>query len=193
MAYYVNNEVLRQTIAKYNANNIYDKFEWIPPYVRKMTNAYQKGKLTKEEYDDTMQFIKKKIDTRNKVLDEYKKMDAQARVVFNDDLNRTREELCGYFRKISVGRANTLAIYKKVPDYEEVKDILTDTLIDMMDKCSRYDTDRGTSCFSYMTTTAENAIKQGINRYKERKARFVSGLDYFDNLDSPDYDYDDLD
>lgn len=183
MAYYINNEVLRKTIEYYNNHNVYDDFDWIPKYIEKLTNKYKTEKMTKEQYEINSNFINKKIKMRDELLERYKNMSESEKTEFNKKLDHYRSELCAHFTKISVGRANSMYLHKSIQDTEEVKDILTDTLISMINYCSRYDTDRGTSCFAYMTQIATNAIKQGINSYRTRTDKFITGLDFYENLD----------
>lgn len=194
MAYYIKNELLRECIATYNANNIYDKLDWVPKYVDKFQKQYDSGKITRAEYDMTMAFIKKKLETRKRVLEEYDAMTPAEKIMFERKLNDTKTELYGYFNKIVVGRANSMYIHKDpLLDSDDIRDIVTDSIIALFNYCSRYDTDRGTSCFCYMTECATNAIKGGINEAKNRKTFMVTGCDYLDNLEAGSNDQDEYD
>lgn len=194
MAYYINNDVLRNCIATYNANNIHDKLEWVPKYVEKFQKQFDKGKISKEEYDVILAFIKKKLDTRREVLDKYQAMTPAEKICFEKELDATKTELYGYFNKIVVGRANSLYIHKDPAlDPDEVRDIITDSIITLFNYSNRYDTDRGTSTFCYFTEVATNAIKGGINAVKARKEVLVTGFDFLDNMESGSNEQDDYD
>lgn len=196
MAYYINNEVLRNCIAQYNATNIYDKLEWVPKYVKKFDKQFSMGKITKEEHDKIAAFIKKKMETRTETFRKYDAMTDAEKIAFEHELEHTKTELYGYFQKIAKGRANSMYIQKDPNlDVEERNDIIVDAIIAMFQYCSRYDTDRGTSTFCYMTEIATNSIRANINRIKRRKNILVTGCDFIDNMDgdvkSDDFDLED--
>lgn len=194
MAYYIKNDVLRNCIATYNANNIYDKLEWVPKYVEKFEKQFKTGKITQAEFDVIMAFIKKKLKTRADVLARYNAMTPAEKIVFERELDATKTELYGYFNKIVVGRANSMYIHKDPKlTQDEVRDIITDSIITLMNYCSRYDTDRGTSTFCYMTEVATNAIRGGINDVKERKDFIVTGYDFIENMKESSNEQDDYD
>ncbi len=193
MAYYIKNEVLRDCIAKYNATNIYDKLEWVPKYIDKYNKQLAKQKISKADYDVVMEFIKKKLQTRKEILDKYYSMTDSEKLAFERELNSTKTELYGYFTKIVKGRANSMYIQKdKALDFEERNDIITDAIVALFHYCSRYDTDRGTSTFCYMTEVATNSIRASINAIKKRKTILVTGCDFIENMDG-NSELDDLD
>ena len=57
MAKYVDNASLKEVINLYNKLNIADKGDWCPSYLQRQEKKYQLGKITKEQFELSKQFI----------------------------------------------------------------------------------------------------------------------------------------
>lgn len=183
---YVNNDELRNLIREYNDNNIHDDLAWCTDYLKKFTRQLELGKIDQEKYDTTVAFIAKKRKKHDEVLARYKEMSDSEKIQFEDNLTFVRDTLFKHFTKIINGRINSLRIRKTIGDPSEIEDMVSNALIALFSYINRYDADRSTSAFSYVTQCAHNSVIQDLNSYNARKQKFVSGLDFFDNINTID-------
>ena len=67
MAKYLEKQHLRDLIVEYNLTNLEDDGSWLDDYLKRETTKYNKGKMSKEEYDAKVSFVnQRKIDTKAK-------------------------------------------------------------------------------------------------------------------------------
>lgn len=183
---YVNNEELRNLIREYNNNNIYDDLEWCANYIKKLNRQLELGKIDEEKHKLAISFINRKRETRDRLMKRYRTMSDSEKIQFEDNLTFVRDTLFKHFTKIINGRINSLRIRKTISDPSEVEDMVSNALIALFSYINRYDADRSTSAFAYVTQIAHNSVIQDLNSYNARKQKFVSGLDFFDNINTID-------
>lgn len=185
MAYYVNNNVLKACIEKYNMHNLADTLDWVPRFLEKKNRDFTKGEIDKETLQSFVDFVARRQQEQAQIIQAYDAMTPEQKICFNDDFDNTKAELSVYFNKIVVGIANTMHLYKDFGlSKDECDDIVLDALLDMFKYCSRFDTKRGTSAFCYMTQMAKNSIKGFKNAVLEEKNIIVTGIDFIDNMEA---------
>ena len=194
MSYYVKNSVLKDCIARYNLHNLADTLDWIPRFLSKKTRDFNKGEITKEELDNFVDFCARRQQERAKMLSEYDAMTPEQKIKFQDEFDAIKAELSKYFNKITVGIANSMYIHKNYGlNAEECHDIIIDSVISLFSYCTRFDTAKGTSAFSYITQTAKNAIKGFRNEILKEKQIIVTGIDFIDNMEAGSNTQDEMD
>lgn len=185
MAYYVNNDVLKQCIETYNLHNLADTLDWIPKYIEKKTREYERGNITKEELDNFINFCARRQQNRAQITKEYDAMTPEQKIKFDENFSNIKAELYTYFNKITVGIANSMGLHTNYSfSRDECHDIIIDTIINLFQYCSRFDTKKGTSAFCYITQMAKNAIKGYRDELITNKTMFITGLDFMDNMES---------
>jgi DNA-directed RNA polymerase specialized sigma24 family protein len=71
-------------------------------------------------------------------------------------------------------------------NYDDINDIVQDAFITVMTYINRYNDEQATSAFAYVTQLATNSILFSLNEIKEREEKMVTGLDFFENLNTLD-------
>jgi hypothetical protein len=189
MAKYVDNTSLKEVINLYNKLNIADKGDWCPSYLQRQEKKYQLGKITKEQFELSKQFIQNKVKNIEALQEKYTNFTEDERRKFNIEFERIKNDLYENIIKIVNGRINSFKIRKNYP-VEDVEDITQDALICVLNYINRFDESRGTSAFSYVTELATNSIVLSLKKLNERSARFVNGLEFFENINTVDNPYD---
>ena len=107
---------------------------------------------------------------------------------FRLDLDKLKNEMCEYFLKIINGRINSFRLRSSgaLKNHEDINDIVQDAFIAVMTYINRYNDERATSAFAYVTQLATNSILFSLNEIKEREQKMVTGLDFYDNLNTID-------
>lgn len=184
MADYVDNKELREKITTYNNINIFDDGAWCPSYLQRLQNKLEAGKIDQEKFNLGKEFIIKKVASIEDLQARYAMMDPEEKRKFDYKLNQLKNDMCKDFLLIINGRVNSFKLRSQYPD--EIDDIVQDALICVLNYINRYDESRGTSAFAYITQLATNSIVLSINQIRERTNRMVTGLDYFDNINTID-------
>ena len=96
--------------------------------------------------------------------------------------------MCEYFLKIINGRINSFRLRSSgsLKNHEDINDIVQDAFIAVMTYINRNNDERATSAFAYVTQLATNSILFSLNEIKEREQKMVTGLDFYDNLNTID-------
>lgn len=186
MAEYVNNERLREVVNQYNNLNIYDKGEWCAAYLQRLENKHANNKVDDNKFILGRDFIIKKVKQIEDLQAHYASLNSEEKRRFDLDFERIKNEMCEYFILIINGRINSFKLRTSLRNPEEIDDIVQDALICVLNYINRYDEARGTSAFAFVTQLATNSIKLSLNQIKEREKRMVSGLDYYENLNTTD-------
>ena len=101
MAKYLEKQHLRDLIVEYNLTNLEDDGTWLDDYLKRETTKYNKGKMSKEEYDAKVSFVnQRKIDTKAK-FEKYAAMDETEKRKYNARFEKIRGELWIMFEKIA--------------------------------------------------------------------------------------------
>jgi DNA-directed RNA polymerase specialized sigma24 family protein len=113
-------------------------------------------------------------------------MSLEERRQYNIKFNNLKNEMCEYFLKIINGRINSFRLRTSMHNYDDINDIVQDAFITVMTYINRYNDEQATSAFAYVTQLATNSILFSLNEIKEREEKMVTGLDFFENLNTLD-------
>ena len=160
--------------------------DWCPSYLQRLENKFNKGKITEEKYISAKEFIVNKIANIQKVQSDFEAMDSDEKHKFRADFEKLKNEMCEYFLKIINGRVNSFRLRTSLRNYEDINDIVQDAFITVMTYINRYNDAQATSAFAYVTQLATNSILFSLNEIKEREEKMVSGLDFYENLNTLD-------
>lgn len=160
--------------------------DWCPSYLQRLENKFNKGKIAEDKYNAAKQFIINKIATIQKNQEQYEKMSLEERRQYNIKFNKLKNEMCEYFLKIINGRINSFRLRTSMRNYDDINDIVQDAFITVMTYINRYNDEQATSAFAYVTQLATNSILFSLNEIKEREEKMVTGLDFFENLNTLD-------
>ena len=114
------------------------------------------------------------------------KMSFEERRQYNINFNKLKNEMCEYFLKIINGRINSFRLRTSMRNFDDINDIVQDAFITVMTYINRYNDEQATSAFAYVTQLATNSILFSLNEIKEREEKMVTGLDFFENLNTLD-------
>lgn len=162
--------------------------DWCPSYLQRLENKYLKGKMPEEKYNIAKQFIIDKAKSISELQEKYGKMTAEEKRKYRYDLDKLKNEMCEYFLKIINGRINSFRLRSSgaLKNHEDINDIIQDAFIAVMTYINRYNDRLATSAFAYVTQLATNSILFSLNEIKEREANMITGLDFYDNLNTLD-------
>ena len=113
-------------------------------------------------------------------------MSIEQRRQYNINFNKLKNEMCEYFLKIINGRINSFRLRTSMRNFDDINDIVQDAFITVMTYINRYNDEQATSAFAYVTQLATNSILFSLNEIKEREEKMVTGLDFFENLNTLD-------
>lgn len=113
-------------------------------------------------------------------------MSVEERRQYNIKFNNLKNEMCDYFLKIINGRINSFRLRTSMRNFDDINDIVQDAFITVMTYINRYNDEQATSAFAYVTQLATNSILFSLNEIKEREEKMVTGLDFFENLNTLD-------
>lgn len=157
---------------------------WLDGYLKRATNQYKSGKKKKEDYEKTVAFVEQfRIDTKEK-FEKYNAMSDVEKRQYEQRFEKIRTELWIMFEKIARGRMAKMGLHVKYAD--QLNDIAIDAVMSMFKYMNRYDRSRKTSAFAYMTEQAYNSIVASLNDINLRDTTFVTGLDFFENINTID-------
>lgn len=182
---YISNSYLRELIIKFNRMNINDNGDWCKPYINKLQNKFNKKTITDEKYDLSKNFIERKINMINELHDRYNNMSETERLNFNYEFEKVKNDICNAFIKVINGR---IISYKLINTraYDEIDDIKQEALITLFTYINRYDEERNTSAFAFVTQLISNAFNLYLGNMNERHEQEISGLDFYENLNTID-------
>jgi len=184
MSKYLEKEHLRDLIVEYNLTNLSDDGSWLDDYLKRETKKYETGKMDKEEYDAKVAFVKqRKIDTKRK-FEHYNSLSEAEKRAYQARFEQIRGELWIMYEKIARGRMAKMGLHVKYADH--LNDIAIDAVLSMFNYMNRYDANRKTSAFAYMTQQAFYSVVASLNEINFRNTTFVSGLDFFENINTID-------
>lgn len=185
---YISNSYLRELIVKFNNMNFNDEGKWCPTYLAKLEKKLNTHKIDQDKYNDSKAFILKKMEKINALREKYyTKFTDEERRVFNAEFDKLKADICEAFCKVIDGRIISFKLIAS-KDKEDINDIKQDALFTLFTYINRYDEDRNTSAFAFVTQLITNSILYNLNQMKERSTREVQGLDFYNNynpLDDP--------
>lgn len=189
---YISNAYLRELVVKFNRMNINDTGDWCDAYERKLENKLTKKTIDTEKYAMSKDFITRKRESINALQENYKKFNDDERRKFNAEFEVVKKDICDAFMKVINGR---IISYKLVTSraYEEIDDIRQEALMTLFTYINRYDESRNSSAFAFVTQLISNAINLYLNNMNERNEKEVTGLDFYENLNTIDDPYGDND
>lgn len=160
--------------------------EWCPSYLQRLENKFTKGKISEDKYNAAREFIVNKIANIQLMQNSYEAMSLEEKRQYRITFEKLKNEMGEYFLKIINGRVNSFRLRTSLKNYEDVNDIIQDAFITVMTYINRYNDAQATSAFAYVTQLATNSILFSLNEIKEREDKMVSGLDFYENLNTLD-------
>lgn len=185
---YISNKYLRELIIKFNHMNINDTGEWCDPYERKLENKKLKKTVTEDKYILAKSFIKRKREEIEELQKKYRNLSDEDRRKFNAEFDALKAEICDAFLKVINGRIISFKLIQ-TPAYEDVEDIRQECMMTLFMYINRYDETRNSSAFAFVTQLITNAINLYLNEMNEHKDKEISGLDFYENLNTIDDPY----
>lgn len=185
---YISNKYLRELIIKFNHMNINDTGEWCDPYERKLENKKLKKTVTEDKYILAKSFIKRKREEIEELQNKYRNFSDEERRKFNTEFDALKAEICSAFLKVINGRIISFKLIQ-TPAYEDVEDIRQECMMTLFMYINRYDETRNSSAFAFVTQLITNAINLYLNEMNEHKDKEISGLDFYENLNTIDDPY----
>lgn len=185
---YISNKYLRELIIKFNHMNINDTGEWCDPYERKLENKKLKKTVTEDKYILAKSFIKRKREEIEELQHKYRNFSDEERRKFNTEFDALKTEICNAFLKVINGRIISFKLIQ-TPAYEDVEDIRQECMMTLFMYINRYDETRNSSAFAFVTQLITNAINLYLNEMNEHKDKEISGLDFYENLNTIDDPY----
>lgn len=185
---YISNKYLRELIIKFNHMNINDTGEWCDPYERKLENKKLKKTVTEDKYILAKSFIKRKREEIEELQNKYRNLSVEERRKFNAEFDALKAEICDAFLKVINGRIISFKLIQ-TPAYEDVEDIRQECMMTLFMYINRYDETRNSSAFAFVTQLITNAINLYLNEMNEHKDKEISGLDFYENLNTIDDPY----
>lgn len=185
---YISNKYLRDLIIKFNHMNINDTGEWCDPYERKLENKKLKQTITEDKYILAKSFIKRKREEISELIKKYNNFTDEERRKFNSEFDALKAEICNAFLKVINGRIISFKLIQ-TPAYEDVEDIRQECMMTLFMYINRYDETRNSSAFAFVTQLITNAINLYLNEMNEHKDKEISGLDFYENLNTIDDPY----
>lgn len=185
---YISNKYLRELIIKFNHMNINDTGEWCDPYERKLENKKIKKTVTEDKYILAKSFIKRKREEIEELQHKYHNLSDEERRKFNAEFDALKAEICAAFLKVINGRIISFKLIQ-TPAYEDVEDIRQECMMTLFLYINRYDETRNSSAFAFVTQLITNAINLYLNEMNEHKDKEISGLDFYENLNTIDDPY----
>lgn len=185
---YISNKYLRELIIKFNHMNINDTGEWCDPYERKLENKKLKKTVTEDKYILAKSFIKRKREEIEELQKKYRNLGDEERRKFNAEFDALKAEICDAFLKVINGRIISFKLIQ-TPAYEDVEDIRQECMMTLFMYINRYDETRNSSAFAFVTQLITNAINLYLNEMNEHKDKEISGLDFYENLNTIDDPY----
>ena len=186
MPEYVNNKRLREVVNLYNSMNINDKGDWCANYLQRLEHKKNSDKIDGQKFELGKDFIINKVKSIEALQAKYDAFTPEEKRAFDAEFEKVKNELCEDFLLIINGRINSYKLRTSLRNPDDINDIIQDALICAFTYINRYDPARGSSAFAFITQIVSNSIILSVNQIKDREKRMVSGLDYFDNINTID-------
>lgn len=187
---YISNKYLRELVVKFNKMNINDTGEWCDAYERKLENKNNKKSITEDKYEVSKEFIQRKREEIKALHERYNTMTFEERHKFNMEFEQAKKDICDAFIKVINGRIISFKLVQS-PAYEEIDDIRQEALMTLFTYINRYDETRNSSAFAFVTQLITNALNLYLSEMNERNEKEISGLDFYENLNTLDDPYGD--
>lgn len=187
---YISNKYLRELVVKFNKMNINDTGEWCDAYERKLENKNNKNSITKDKYEVSKEFIQRKREEIKALHERYNTMTFEERHKFNMEFEHVKKDICDAFIKVINGRIISFKLVQS-PAYEEIDDIRQEALMTLFTYINRYDETRNSSAFAFVTQLITNALNLYLSEMNERNEKEITGLDFYENLNTLDDPYGD--
>lgn len=187
---YISNKYLRELVVKFNKMNINDTGEWCDAYERKLENKNNKKSITEDKYEVSKEFIQRKREEIKALHERYNTMTFEERHKFNMEFEQVKKDICDAFIKVINGRIISFKLVQS-PAYEEIDDIRQEALMTLFTYINRYDETRNSSAFAFVTQLITNALNLYLSKMNERNEKEISGLDFYENLNTLDDPYGD--
>lgn len=187
---YISNKYLRELVVKFNKMNINDTGEWCDAYERKLENKNNKKSITEDKYEVSKEFIQRKREEIKALHERYNTMTFEERHKFNMEFEQVKKDICDAFIKVINGRIISFKLVQS-PAYEEIDDIRQEALMTLFTYINRYDETRNSSAFAFVTQLITNALNLYLSEMNERNEKEISGLDFYENLNTLDDPYGD--
>lgn len=146
----------------------------------------KKKPMTLEQYEGTKDFIKNKMKQIEELHAYYDGLSSEEKQEFNRKLTKVRDELGLCIIKIIDGRINSFGLRSNPKYTEHLSDIANEAYISVRKYINRYNDARATSAFAYITELATNGILYALKEINEREEKFITGLDFFENINTID-------
>lgn len=187
---YISNKYLRELVVKFNKMNINDTGEWCDAYERKLENKNNKKSITEDKYEVSKEFIQRKREEIKALHERYNTMTLEERHKFNMEFEQVKKDICDAFIKVINGRIISFKLVQS-PAYEEIDDIRQEALMTLFTYINRYDETRNSSAFAFVTQLITNALNLYLSEMNERNEKEISGLDFYENLNTLEDPYGD--
>ena len=89
------------------------------------------------------------------------------------EFKKIKDELCEMVIKITNGRINSFRLRSQPKLIEHIDDIIQDAVINVFRYINRFDEERGTSAFAYVTQLISNAIMLDLKKIEEHLTEAV--------------------
>lgn len=185
---YISNKYLRELVVKFNKMNINDTGEWCDAYERKLENKKIKKSITEDRYIVSKEFIQRKREEIIALHERYNTMTPEERHKFNMEFEQVKKDICDAFIKVINGRIISFKLVQS-PAYEEIDDIRQEALMTLFTYINRYDENRNSSAFAFVTQLITNALNLYLSEMNERNEKEIAGLDFYENLNTIDDPY----
>lgn len=185
---YISNKYLRELIIKFNQMNINDTGEWCDAYERKLENKRMKKTIEEDKYILAKSFIQRKRQEIAALHCRYNDFNDEERRKFNAEFEIVKKDICDAFLKVINGRIISFKLIQ-TPAYEDVNDIKQECMMTLFMYINRYDETRNSSAFAFVTQLITNAINLYLNEMNEHNEKEISGLDFYENLNTIDDPY----
>lgn len=186
MSEYVNNERLREVVNQYNDMNLSDDGVWCADYKQRLDNKKINNKINDIKYKLGVDFVTAKIKKIEELHRKYASFSELERMQFNAEFRKVKNELCDMIYKIAHGRVASFKLYATLRNPDDINDIVQDAMICVFKYINRYDADRGSSAFAFITQIITNSIILSLSNIRQREKTMIGGLDFFDNINTID-------
>lgn len=116
----------------------------------------------------------------------YNAMSAEEKHKYNFRFEQLKTDLWIAVKKIVDGRIASLCLYKTLKDVRNIDDISMEALLTVFNYINRYNEYMNTSAFAFVTQIAYNSIVGSLAAIRTHETVMLSGLDFFDNLNTID-------
>lgn len=185
---YIKNAYLRELVVKFNRMNINDNGDWCIPYEKKLENKLTKNTIEDDKYEVSKDFIKRKRKMITELHERYNSLNDEERRKFDLEFEQVKTDLCNAFMKVINGR---IISYKLISTraYDEIDDIRQEALMTLFTYINRYDEERNSSAFAFVTQLISNAFNLYLKEMNTRNEKEITGLDFYENLNTVDDPY----